>query len=203
MDASEVAYGAVVYARYYYEDGSISTNIVAAKTRVAPSTATSIPRLELMGAVTGVRLSTKITKVLKLQTSQSIFWSDSLNVLWWIRGHSRGFKPFVANRVGEIQTYTSPEQWKYVPTNLNPADILSRGIKAAELVDCERWWRGPGFLRQSETAWPTKDLHDRHTEHDEMKGPIRLKKENSRLQEKTDNRSESAFVAVTNESMDK
>ena len=34
VDASEVAYGAVVYARYYYEDGSISTNIVAAKTRV-------------------------------------------------------------------------------------------------------------------------------------------------------------------------
>lgn len=81
-DASEVAYGAVVYARYCYQDGSISTNIVAAKTRVAPSKATSIPRLEFMGAVTGVRLSTRIIKVLELQASQSTFWSDSLNVLW-------------------------------------------------------------------------------------------------------------------------
>ena len=58
VDASEVAYVAAVYARCCYHDGSISTNIVAAKTRVAPSKATSIPGLELMGAVTGVRLST-------------------------------------------------------------------------------------------------------------------------------------------------
>ena len=99
MDASENAYGAVVYARYSYEDGSISTNIIAAKTGVAPSKATSIPRLELVGAVTGVRLSTRISKVLELQTGQSVFWSDSLNVLWWIRGRSREFKPFVADRV--------------------------------------------------------------------------------------------------------
>ena len=201
VDASEVAYGAVVYARYCYEDGSISTNIVAAKTRVAPSKATSIPRLELMGAVTGVRLSTRIMKVLELQTSQSVFWSDSLNVLWWIRGHSRDFKPFVANRVGEIQTYTSPEQWKYIPTDLNPADILSRGIKAAELSECERWWGGPEFLHQSEAAWPTRNLHDQHTGYDEMKGSIRLKKESSRLQETTDNSSTSTFVAVINENL--
>ena len=200
-DASEVAYGAVVYARYCYQDGSISTNIVAAKTRVAPSKATSIPRLELMGAVTGVHLSTRIIKVLELQASQSTFWSDSLNVLWWIRGHSRDFKPFVANRVDEIQTYTSPEQWKYVPTDLNPADILSRGIKAAEQVECERWWGGPEFLHQSETAWSSRNLHDRHTGYDEMKGSIRLKKEHSRLQETIDNSSTSTFVAVTDENI--
>lgn len=56
VDTSEEAYGAVVYARFSYRDGSVSTNIVAAKTRVAPSVATSIPRLELMAAVIGVRL---------------------------------------------------------------------------------------------------------------------------------------------------
>ena len=55
VDASENAYGAVTYARYSYQDGPISTNIVAAKTRVAPSKALSIPRLELMGAFIGVR----------------------------------------------------------------------------------------------------------------------------------------------------
>lgn len=197
VDASEDAYGAVVYARYSYEDGSISTNIVAAKTRVAPSKATSIPRLELMGAVTGVRLSTRISKVLELQTSQSVFWSDSLNVIWWIRGRSREFKPFVANRVGEIQTGTNPEQWKYVPTNLNPADILSRGMKAADLVDCDRWWRGPKFLRESESAWPKRVLNGGHTGYDEMKRPSRAQKEN-----RTDTSSESVFVAVTNVEVD-
>ena len=51
-----------------------------------------------------------------------------MKVLWWIRGRSRQFKPFVANRVGEIQSNTDPEQWRYVPTGMNPADILSRGM---------------------------------------------------------------------------
>ena len=69
VDASENALGAVAYVRYSYQDGTISTNIVAAKTRVAPTTATSIPRLELMGAVIGVRLSTRIARVLELQMS--------------------------------------------------------------------------------------------------------------------------------------
>ena len=80
----------------------VSSNVVAAKTRVAPSISTTIPRLELMAAVIGVRLTTRISKVLEIQLIQSTFWSDSANMLWWIRGSSRKFKPFVANRIGEI-----------------------------------------------------------------------------------------------------
>ena len=95
--------------------------------------------------------------------SQAVFWSDSQNVLWWIHGHSRDFKPFVANRVGEIQTSTDPEQWRYIPTSLNPADILSRGMTAADLAKCDRWWKGPEFLRKPEEAWPTKVIKDNHT----------------------------------------
>lgn len=110
VDASEEAYEAVVYTRFSYRDGSVSTNIVAAKTKVALSDDTSIPRLELMAAVIGVRLTSKISTVLKIQISRAIFWSDNMNVLWWIRGRSRQFKPFVANRVGEIQGSTDPEQ---------------------------------------------------------------------------------------------
>lgn len=56
-DASKRSYGAVVYARCQYEDGSVSANIAAAKTRVLPNIATSIPRLELMGVIVGVRLT--------------------------------------------------------------------------------------------------------------------------------------------------
>ena len=64
VDASESAYGAVVYARCTYEDGTVSTNIVAAKTWVSPNIATSIPRLELMDAIVGVRLVSRIAEVL-------------------------------------------------------------------------------------------------------------------------------------------
>ena len=192
VDASEDAFGAVAYVRYSYQDGTISTNIVAAKTRVAPIIATSIPRLELMGAVIGVRLSTRIASVLALHMSQAVFWSDSQNVLWWIHGHSRDFKPFVANLVGEIQTSTDPQQWRYIPTSLNPADILSRGMTAADLAKCDRWWKGPEFLRKPEEAWPTKVIKDNHTGYDEMKRCTR-----STLFTRTENSSESVCMVVT------
>ena len=100
VDASENAYGAVIYVRYRYKDDSLSTTIVAAKTRVAPNIATSIPRLELMGAFVGVRLTKRISTTLDIPMSTTVFWSDSVNVLWWVRRRSRQFKPFVANRVG-------------------------------------------------------------------------------------------------------
>ena len=133
VDSCESAYGADMYARYSYQDGLISTNVVAAKTKVAPGIAISIPRLELMGAVVGVRLAKRIATVIDFTIGRGTFRSDSVNVLWWIRGRSRQFKPFVANRVGEIQSNTDPEQWRYVPTSMNPADILSRGIKIEKL----------------------------------------------------------------------
>ena len=82
------------------------------------------------------------------------FWCDSVKVLWWVRGRSRNFKPFVANRVGEIQTFTQPTQWRFVPTKVNPADILSRRMNEGELAECDSWWRGPVFLRESEDVWP-------------------------------------------------
>ena len=155
VDASETAYGAVVYARCLKMDGCVTRNIVAAKARVAPTISTSIPRLELMAAVVGVRLAMRIAKVLDIPVSSATFWSDSANALWWIRGRSRQFKPFVANRVGEIQSGTNPDQWRYVPTSLNPADFLSRGMKATELIENKAWWKGPEFLGHSEDTWPS------------------------------------------------
>ena len=153
-DASGEAYGAVTYARYQYKDGTISTRLVASKTRVAPLSATSIPRLELMGAVLGLRLALNIAKVLKIDKSLLTFWSDSMNVLWLIRGRSRSFKPFVANRVGEIHDSSSPSQWRYVSTRENPADLPTRGVAVCELARSEMWWRGPTFLSEEEEAWP-------------------------------------------------
>ena len=142
---------------------------MAAKTKVAPSVVTSIPRLESMAAVIGVRITSKISTVLKIPISRAMFWSDSLNVLWWIRGRSRQFKPFVGNKVGEIQSSTDPEQWRYVPIDINPADLLSRELRAIDLEICERWWRDPAFLQRSEEAWPLNKLIDKPTGNEELK----------------------------------
>ena len=158
VEASQDAYGAVVYSRSTYKSGAVSKRFVAAKSRVAPLAGTSIPRLELMAAVLGLRMAESISRVLNVSLDQATFWSDSMNVLWWIRGRSRSFKPFVANRVGEIQTATDPKQWRYVPTNKNLADLLTRGLKLSELTKNERWWTGPDFLEQEESEWPVNKV---------------------------------------------
>ena len=168
-ESSESAYGAVVYARYSYQDSSTSTNIVTAKTKVAPSKTISIPRLELMGTVVGFRLAKRIATAMDFPIRRATFWSDSINVLWWIRSRSRQFKPFVANRVGEIQSNIDSDQWRYVPTSMNPADILSKCIRTEELNVCTKWWKGPDFLSQSEEAWPLRKVVEKPDDNVEMK----------------------------------
>ena len=129
VDASQDAYGAVVYLKVSYESGSVSSRLVAPKTRVAPLAATSIPRLELMAAILGLRLTESVSRVYSGGLAQAVFWSDSMNVLWWIRGRSRIFKPFVANRVGEIQSLTNPKQWRLI--SYQPMRILLNLLRGA------------------------------------------------------------------------
>ncbi|XP_065680570.1 uncharacterized protein LOC136094524 [Hydra vulgaris] len=99
-DASKIAYGVVTYAKCQHKNGKVSINLIAAKSRVAPLSAFSIPRLELLGAVLGMRLSYSIAATYTIVVKEVTFWIDSMNVIWWIHSQSRKFKPFVANRIG-------------------------------------------------------------------------------------------------------
>ena len=153
-DASEKAYAAAVYSRHKFEDGSITTRLIASKTRLAPLKTVSIPRLELMGALIGLRLANQVCSALEVPSSNVTYWVDSLNVGYWIRGQSREYKPFVAHRVGEIHKKSNPKQWRHVPTDMNPADLGTRGMTAQELTDSTKWWNRPDFLCSPEAEWP-------------------------------------------------
>lgn len=152
-DASEKAYGAVVYARCENAENEISVRLVAAKSRVAPVKTVSIPRLELLSAVLCLKLTLAICAALNICVNDCNFWTDSMNVLHWIRNRSSKFKPFVANRVGEIQQLSKPLQWRHVIGKQNPADIVSRGLSVSKLKTSELWWKGPEFLQKDESEW--------------------------------------------------
>ena len=87
---------------------------------------------------------------------QATFWVDSMNVVFWIHGQSRNYKPFVSHRVGEIHEKSNPNQWRYVPTKQNPADHGTRGLTVSHLADAEMWWNGPSFLVLPEGDWPER-----------------------------------------------
>ena len=80
---------------------------MASRSRVAPLKAVSIPRLERMAAVVGLKLCDTVERVLRIENHRWTFWPDSMDVLYWVRGRSREFKPFVENRIGEIQALTN------------------------------------------------------------------------------------------------
>jgi hypothetical protein len=125
-----------------------------AKARVTPLRAVSIPRLELMAAVLGLRLAIRVRELLGITTLW--FWTDSTDVIAWLHGQSRRYKPFVSHRVAEMQEKTSPSHLRHVPVTLNPADLASRGANIADLVGGKPWTDGPGFLYQDEAHWPTR-----------------------------------------------
>lgn len=155
-DASQLAYAAVSYVRHKYEGGEVTVRFVAAKAKVTPTKAVSIPRLELMGAVLGIRLSEKVSELLEVPLNACIFWTDSMDVICWIQGQSRRYKTFVANRISEIQQKLSPSQWRHVPTTLNCADDATRGLDASELNPGHRWFNGPEFLKKEPEEWPSR-----------------------------------------------
>ena len=54
-------------------------------------------------------------------------------------------KVFVANRVSEILDTSDAKDWSHVPGDLNPADLLTRGVSDPEKLMNNRWYKGPEF----------------------------------------------------------
>jgi len=162
-DASVTAYGAMVFLRCSNEKET-SVRLITAKSRVAPVKQTTIPRLELMAALLGVRLGSRVFKVLRKPIASVTYWTDSRNVLYWLRSEATFYNPFIANRKERILELSEPAQWRHVPGEMNPADDVSRGIKAKELTRDHRFYCG-GFLNEKEEKFPvelprSKDLSD-------------------------------------------
>lgn len=157
VDASELGYAAVVYLRFE-ERGVTECGIVSAKSRVAPLKFVSIPRLELQAAVIGTRLADTVIQSLTIKVDQRIFWTDSRDVLCWIRSDHRRYSQFVAFRVSEILDTTNTEEWRWIPTKENVADEATKWQRKPGLEIGCRWFCGPDFLWQSSEHWPTGAL---------------------------------------------
>ena len=157
-DASERAYCAVVYLVLETSSGNYPV-LLTSKTRVAPLTKQSIPRLELLSGVILARLVSSVMEALQsqVQISETYLWLDSKTAVCWIKG-SREWKQFVQNRVDEIVSLTEASMWNHCPGIENPADLGSRGVFASKLRNSKLWWREPSWLSEPVSSWPKSEV---------------------------------------------
>ena len=131
-DASKVTACAVVYLVGTCNSLETSSNLLVAKSRIAPKEL-SIPRKELVAA----HLLTKLMKHVK-ETLQEVHeisechgWIDSTTVLYWLKDKGTWSK-FVRNRAQVIKNVDFIT-WHCVPTKDNPSDLGSRGVHPSKM----------------------------------------------------------------------
>ncbi|VDL65360.1 unnamed protein product [Nippostrongylus brasiliensis] len=119
----------------------------------------TIPRLELMTLLIGIRLINFVHTEIHLPITEIRIYSDSQISLHWIQSHSKN-GTFADNRCKEIRNEI--QSWgdngrnchlHYIPSDLNPADCATRGLTKDQISD-HIWWSGPEFLGTPNMLWP-------------------------------------------------
>ena len=144
-DTSSNAIGAVSYLRTVQHDGSIQVSFVFGKAKLAPSHATTIPSLELCVATLGIKITELINQELDIKPDAVAYYSNSRVVLCYITNETQHFYVSVSTRVEHIRKSSSPEQWYYIPSHCNPADLATHSVDAQNLSS-STWHHGPTFL---------------------------------------------------------
>ena len=152
-DASTLAMCTVAYMVTQHPKQRVSV-FLCSKTKTAPMQGITLPRAELVATLMGSRLAQSVKEYLDQEDIHCHFWTDSTVALHWLRREPSKWKPFVANRVQEVQKLTKAENWRHVPTDENAADLGTRGLTLLELSRKPIWFQGPEFLITGE--WPAQ-----------------------------------------------
>ena len=142
-DASDLAFCCAVYIRTITSTGEVFVAFVYGSSNVLPKGTTykgclSIPRAELCAATSLAEKVRDIEFELKAAGKDSAlseptqYFTDSQDVLDWLANTKDRQKRYVANRIRQILTNSSLENWHHIPTDLNPADIGTRPISVSK-----------------------------------------------------------------------
>lgn len=172
-DASSKAYGACIYVRTE-ENRKVHSKLLVSKAKVAPiRTVQTIPKLELCAMELLLRLLVQVRSSMEWENVPYTLWTDSTIALCWLKKEPYECETFVANRISSIQNNTDSRVWRHISSKDNPADLLSRGLNASELVNNKLWLHGPSWLLKSSHEWPKGDF-DSHNQPKEVLDALRV-----------------------------
>ena len=183
-DASEKAVSAVAYIRAEF-GSKVDTGFLMGKSRLSPPGGSTIPRLELCAAVLATELGNAICEHLDVPREKIVYHTDSKVVLGYLNNRSRRFYTYVSNRVETVLKRSKAEQWQYVSSQNNPADLGTRSKTPAKNLASSMWIKGPPFLSKEplSPAGENAEFTLINPEEDgEIRPEIRVKKTDVRKQ---------------------
>ncbi|KAK6744722.1 hypothetical protein RB195_011440 [Necator americanus] len=129
------------------------------KSRLAPlRAAATIPRIELLALAIGAKLTNFLKTQIDTPMQKCYIWSGSKVTLQWSKCE-KSLPVVINNRVNIIRTNAPWAMLRYVPSNLNAADIGSRGMAEEDFLHSELWFHGPKFLLDQEETLPEDITH--------------------------------------------
>ena len=164
-DASSSAFGYVMYAKQ-----NDQSNYLIAKCKAAPIKKKTLPTLELLGVYLALQgLVSHLNTYKNYNINNVTVAVDSQVALQWVLSELGKCKKnvFVNNRLKDIKSYEKQIfdayniriNFKYVPTNCNPADLLTRGLTLDKFKQNLNFWlHGPNFINQENVQWPISQL---------------------------------------------
>ena len=163
-DASKSSYG---FAIYNVCNGS--SQLMFAKSRVAPSKPKTLPMLELLGVYLALKCLPMVLDSFPSIKFQNVTVAvDSQIVLQWLLSESVTTKSiFTRNRIKDISVflktivddYGISINFKYVKSEDNPCDLITRGLSYTDFnKKLPFWLNGPKWLSTYQSSWPESDL---------------------------------------------
>ena len=163
-DAAKLSFGFVSYAV-----NNQQSKLIFAKSKVSPIKPRSIPTLELLSVYLALKCLPTIFNSYDENMFTRVFLAvDSQIALSWVlSGETKTKNVFVKNRIADIrlmklefeEKYGISIKFKYVSSDNNPADLLTRGVKVKELNEqWSFWFNGPTWLIAPEINWPVSSL---------------------------------------------
>ncbi|XP_058796322.1 uncharacterized protein LOC131667121 [Phymastichus coffea] len=138
-DACNYGYGACLLLKSVDSSNNVIIRLICSKSRVAPLSGVTIPRLELCAASVLKKLYVNTKSQFDFPIDQTIFWSDSTIVIAWLKKAPHLLRVFESNKVADIQTLGEQVSWRDVRSEDNPADAFSRGQLPADFLDNSLW----------------------------------------------------------------